>query len=176
MLVRTMKGKLIDITSLLSENENTVAVTGSGLRMNARGDILGPGGKVIKKKEDLEKEYAVKIENSVKNSKNVPLSSTELNRYTAEQKEIKRAEMNREMQKIAERNNQIRRVVNTGDFINPDDPNFDEKLKKQILSIKEEDISQPPPNVHHNAPEGDESATTRKTKKKSPPPDEIMDE
>ena len=49
---RTMQGKEIDLDKLRMRNEMTVAVGNS--RVNARGDELGPGGKIIKKREDLE--------------------------------------------------------------------------------------------------------------------------
>jgi hypothetical protein len=52
---RSMQGKVIDMDMLRSKNELTPAV--GNARVNARGDELGPGGKIIKKKEDLIKEY-----------------------------------------------------------------------------------------------------------------------
>lgn len=52
---RTMQGKTIDMDLLRKKNEMTPAV--GNAKMNARGDILGPGGKVIKKREDVAKEY-----------------------------------------------------------------------------------------------------------------------
>ena len=52
---RTMNGKEIDLDQLRIKNESTLAV--GNVRMNARGDELGPGGKIIKKREDILKEY-----------------------------------------------------------------------------------------------------------------------
>jgi hypothetical protein len=52
---RTMQGKQIDMDLLRKKNELTPAVGNS--RVNARGDELGPGGKIIKKREDVVKEY-----------------------------------------------------------------------------------------------------------------------
>jgi hypothetical protein len=52
---RTMQGKEIDLDKLRTKYENTLAV--GNARMNARGDELGPGGKVIKKREDTANEY-----------------------------------------------------------------------------------------------------------------------
>lgn len=51
----TMQGKTIDLDKLRIKNETTLAV--SNVRMNARGDELGPGGKIIRKKEDIMSEY-----------------------------------------------------------------------------------------------------------------------
>ncbi len=51
----TMQGKEIDLDKLRMKNEMTLAV--GNVRMNARGDELGPGGKIIKKREDIMSEY-----------------------------------------------------------------------------------------------------------------------
>ena len=48
---KTMQGKAIDMDALASRNETMPAV--GNVRMNARGDQLGPGGKVVKKREDI---------------------------------------------------------------------------------------------------------------------------
>ena len=52
---RTMQGKQIDMDLLRKKNELTPAV--GNARVNARGDQLGPGGQIIKKREDVVKEY-----------------------------------------------------------------------------------------------------------------------
>ena len=49
---QTFQGKQIDMDTLRQRNELTPAVGNAGV--NARGDKLGPGGKIIKKREDLE--------------------------------------------------------------------------------------------------------------------------
>jgi hypothetical protein len=54
---RSMRGKTIDMVALMGANPDTVAVTGGGQSMNARGDILGPGGKVVKRIEQIQEEY-----------------------------------------------------------------------------------------------------------------------
>lgn len=48
---RTMQGKEVDMTKLVMQNEMTVAV--GNVKVNARGDELGPGGKIIRKVEDI---------------------------------------------------------------------------------------------------------------------------
>lgn len=48
---RSMQGKEIDMEKLRNQNELTVAV--GNVKVNARGDELGPGGKIIKKREDV---------------------------------------------------------------------------------------------------------------------------
>jgi hypothetical protein len=52
---KSMQGKQIDMDMLRQRNELTPAV--GNAKVNARGDELGPGGKIIRKKEDLLKEY-----------------------------------------------------------------------------------------------------------------------
>jgi hypothetical protein len=51
----TARGKTIDLDLLMKRNELTPAV--GNARVNARGDELGPGGKIIRKREDVVKEY-----------------------------------------------------------------------------------------------------------------------
>ena len=52
---KSMQGKSVDMDLLRQRNELTPAV--GNARVNARGDQLGPGGKIIKKREDVMKEY-----------------------------------------------------------------------------------------------------------------------
>ena len=51
---RSMQGKEIDMTKLVNQNEMTVAV--GNVKVNARGDELGPGGKIVKKREEVLRE------------------------------------------------------------------------------------------------------------------------
>ena len=52
---KTMQGKAIDMDLLRQRNELTPAV--GNVRVNARGDELGPGGKIIKKREEVLRDY-----------------------------------------------------------------------------------------------------------------------
>lgn len=52
---KTMQGREIDMHKLAMQHEMTVAV--GNARVNARGDELGPGGKIIKKREDVLEEF-----------------------------------------------------------------------------------------------------------------------
>lgn len=52
---RTMQGRVIDMEKLMRQNELMPAV--GNVRVNARGDELGPGGKIIKRKEEVVNEY-----------------------------------------------------------------------------------------------------------------------
>ena len=52
---RTMQGKQVDIDLLRQRNELTPAV--GNARVNARGDELGPGGKIVRKREEVLADY-----------------------------------------------------------------------------------------------------------------------
>jgi hypothetical protein len=52
---KTMQGKQVDMDLLRQRNELTPAV--GNAKVNARGDELGAGGKIIRKKEELLKDY-----------------------------------------------------------------------------------------------------------------------
>ena len=56
---RSMQGKEVDMGKLVMQNEMTMAV--GNVKVNARGDELGPGGKIIKKREDTLREVAPKL-------------------------------------------------------------------------------------------------------------------
>jgi hypothetical protein len=52
---RTMQGKMVDMDKLISQNELMPAI--GNMKVNARGDELGPGGKIIRKREDIVAAY-----------------------------------------------------------------------------------------------------------------------
>ena len=52
---KTMQGKTVDMDLLRKRNELTPAV--GNAKVNARGDELGPGGKIVKKREDVLADY-----------------------------------------------------------------------------------------------------------------------
>ena len=68
-MVKSARGKEINITALRTANQYSTAV--GNAKMNARGDILGKNGKIIKKREEIVNEYNTKVKNAVKN---VPIS------------------------------------------------------------------------------------------------------
>jgi ATP-dependent protease ClpP protease subunit len=53
--VTTMKGKILDMGQIMAQNEKTVAI--GNARMNARGDMLGAGGQIVKRREQVAQEY-----------------------------------------------------------------------------------------------------------------------
>lgn len=50
-IYRTAQGKEIDLNKLINQNELTLAV--GNKKVNARGDLIGPGGTIIKKQDDV---------------------------------------------------------------------------------------------------------------------------
>jgi hypothetical protein len=68
--VRTMQGKEIDMEKLQMANELTPAV--GNVKVNARGDELGPGGQIVKTREEVMKEfYNHRNKNAVQPDNNV---------------------------------------------------------------------------------------------------------
>jgi hypothetical protein len=51
----SMRGKVVDMEKLMSRNELTPAVGNAGY--NARGDRIGPGGKIIQTREEMMAQY-----------------------------------------------------------------------------------------------------------------------
>lgn len=60
---KSMQGKTVDMDLLRQRNELTPAV--GNARVNARGDELGAGGKIVRRREDVLREY-------YQNAKGVP--------------------------------------------------------------------------------------------------------
>ena len=52
---KSMQGKQIDMDLLRQRNELTPAV--GNAKVNARGDEIGPGGKIVRSKEEILKDY-----------------------------------------------------------------------------------------------------------------------
>lgn len=49
------RGKVVDMEKLAMKHESTLAV--GNIRTNARGDELGPGGKILRTREQVLEEY-----------------------------------------------------------------------------------------------------------------------
>lgn len=52
---RTMQGQEIDLEKLAAQNELVPAI--GNMRVNARGDELGPGGQIIRRREEIIADY-----------------------------------------------------------------------------------------------------------------------
>lgn len=59
----SVRGKEIDMEKLALQNENLPAV--GNIRVNARGDELGPGGKIIRTREQILQDYYNTNERSI---------------------------------------------------------------------------------------------------------------
>ena len=54
-MYRTMQGRMVDIEKLRASNEGVRAV--GNMNVNARGDMVGSRGQIVKTKEEMMKEY-----------------------------------------------------------------------------------------------------------------------
>jgi hypothetical protein len=61
---RSMNGKIVDMDQLRQKNELTPAV--GNAKVNARGDELGPGGKIVRKREEILKDFYASSEEKAK--------------------------------------------------------------------------------------------------------------
>jgi hypothetical protein len=64
MNVYSMRGQIIDMARLTTENASKIALGNAA--MNARGDIIGVGGRVIKSREQLTRDYHASNPKAVK--------------------------------------------------------------------------------------------------------------
>ena len=54
-MYRTMQGRTVDIEKLRAANESVQAV--GNMKVNAKGDVLGPGGAIVTPKEKVMQKY-----------------------------------------------------------------------------------------------------------------------
>lgn len=71
-IVRSMRGQMVDMGALFMNNKDAVAITGGGIKMNAKGDIILANG-VVKSVEQIEEEQK-KI---IKEKEKVSLTNSE---------------------------------------------------------------------------------------------------
>lgn len=67
---RTAQGRMIDIETIKLKNEMTPAL--GNMRVNARGDQLGPGGKIIKTREEIMDDFYKVNQSSPEPVSNIP--------------------------------------------------------------------------------------------------------
>lgn len=63
-IYRTMQGREVDMEKLMRQHELMPAV--GNVSVNARGDEIGNGGKIIRKREEIVSEYYEGNPNSIK--------------------------------------------------------------------------------------------------------------
>lgn len=80
---KTANGIPIDMDSIRMQNEHVIAAGNAGL--NARGDLVGPGGRVIKKAEELAREQYAQQQTQIVTNKSVKgkLEETEIDAQPA---------------------------------------------------------------------------------------------
>lgn len=89
-MTRSYRGKEINMSSLQKKYERTIAL-GNGPLCNARGDLIGRNGKIIKTREDQLKEYRESIsqqegEVSMKSPEQMTDLEKTLSQYTKPEK------------------------------------------------------------------------------------------
>jgi hypothetical protein len=93
-----MRGKLVDMDKLSQQNELMPAI--GNMKVNARGDELGPGGKIIRRREEIMAAYyennpkaaprkVSAVKSTVAESAPAPVSSTPPERVAATESSTK---------------------------------------------------------------------------------------
>ncbi|MNK54717.1 hypothetical protein D3C87_737090 [compost metagenome] len=85
----SMRGVHINMEEMRAKNEQSVAVTGRGaqLRMNARGDTLANGGRIDRKREDIDADYHTQLNG---NAKRVDVRAVEADTFETPQQVLER--------------------------------------------------------------------------------------
>lgn len=99
MEAKSFRGKRIDMNKLLMQNEKAVAL--GNAKLNARGDVLGKGGKIVKTREQIAREYHEKNPNAVKQV-SIHANSAEDEKAAREFKEMSEAPVRTKSSKIEE--------------------------------------------------------------------------
>ena len=91
-MTKSYRGKEVNFSALHKKNEHTIAL-GNGPLCNARGDLIGKNGKIIKTREEQLKEYKESIsvqegEVSMKNPEEMTDLEKTLSQYTTPEKII----------------------------------------------------------------------------------------
>lgn len=71
--IRTAKGRMIDMDGLAKQNEATMAVSPGNVRMNARGDRIGPSGNVLQTTQTISRAVHTTTQAPQKKKLNDPL-------------------------------------------------------------------------------------------------------
>lgn len=69
---RSARGQLIDMDAVQHTNAEVIAV--GNMSVNARGDELGPGGKVVKTRNEVMKAHYSKLHTMVPTASDAPLT------------------------------------------------------------------------------------------------------
>lgn len=90
----TKRGVPFDLNAILMQNQNTIAV--GNIPVNARGDRIGPGGKVIAKAEDIARETIKHVPHTPPRSMSIKRKSSneidkEMLEASTERKQVKKS-------------------------------------------------------------------------------------
>lgn len=66
-IIKSMRGKEVDMEKLNLKNETTPAV--GNMKVNARGDELGKGGKIVRTREEVLQDYYKSNPRDIKSDK-----------------------------------------------------------------------------------------------------------
>lgn len=121
---RSMRGKLIDMNLLQKKNELTPAV--GNARMNARGDQIGKGGKIVKKREDIVKEYYAAQQGVVRDTSGRARGKQQA---PTEEQKLEQAAAVLEEDLSAEELEMFEEAAEDDDWIEDEDGNFVKKEK-----------------------------------------------
>jgi pimeloyl-CoA synthetase len=69
---RTMQGRIIDMDKLRSSNELQPAI--GNMKVNARGDEIGPGGKILRTREQIMAQYYENNPNAAPDPDNIKIA------------------------------------------------------------------------------------------------------
>lgn len=116
---RTSNGIPIDLDTIRTTNEKTVSV--GNMRVNARGDLLGPGGKIVKTAQQRAQEESKRKATQV--NKSVSLKGEEPNKgMINDQETVVETEKKEKKQKATKKEKTTREVeLEDGSIIIEDD-------------------------------------------------------
>ena len=118
---KSMQGKSIDMDLLRQKNELTPAV--GNARVNARGDELGPGGKIVRKREDVLEDYYRDTPNQVPDEAPVATGESEIeHKADAVEEEIPEVDKVFGSEEVQDED-----VENSENWVEDDDGNFVKK-------------------------------------------------
>jgi len=127
-IYHTANGKQVDMDLLRQRNELTPAV--GNARVNARGDELGPGGKIVKKREDIMQEYyrdnpkaSIPDQEPARQSAPVQDQDPQMSKKSASKKTT-RAQQKTESVVNEPTNEELAEFGDDGDWIEDDNGNF----------------------------------------------------
>lgn len=120
---RSMRGKPVDIDLLRKRNELTPAV--GNANVNARGDELGPGGTIARKREDLIKEHYAYAGTARSDSSKPTMPAAEPVEPVAETKTVARRTTKKAV--IEEPITQAKQELIEDDWVQDQDGNFIQK-------------------------------------------------